>query len=89
VVKQFPDSDTYVDTYAWVLYKLKDYAGAKASLEKVLSTTKDASVMEHYGDVLFQLGEKDKAVAAWQRARKAGPTSDLLERKLKDQKLYE
>ena len=90
VVKQFPDSDTYVDTYAWVLYKQKDYAGAKASLEKVAQTTKDASVIEHYGDILFQLGEKEKALAEWQRARKAsGPASDLLDRKLKDQKLYE
>ncbi|MDB5235366.1 MAG: hypothetical protein JWR44_2359, partial [Hymenobacter sp.] len=89
VVKQFPDSDTYVDTYAWVLYKQQDYVGAKAALEKVMPTTKDASVMEHYGDILFQLGEKDKAVAEWQRARKAGAASDLLERKLKDRKLYE
>ncbi|GAA3956976.1 tetratricopeptide repeat protein [Hymenobacter antarcticus] len=89
VVKQFPDSDTYVDTYAWVLYKQKDYAGAKASLEKVVPTTKDASVIEHYGDILFQLGEKDKAVAEWQRARKMGTASELLDRKLKDRKLYE
>ncbi|GAC1376261.1 MAG: tetratricopeptide repeat protein [Hymenobacter sp.] len=89
VVKQFPDNDTYLDTYAWVLYKLKDYAGAKVALEKALLTTKDASVIEHYGDVLFQLGEKEKAVAQWQRARKTGAASDLLERKLKDRKLYE
>lgn len=89
VVKQFPDNDTYLDTYAWVLYKLKDYTGAKAALEKALESTKDASVMEHYGDVLYQLGEKDKAVAQWQRARKTGVASDLLERKLKDRKLYE
>ncbi|MBD2723368.1 tetratricopeptide repeat protein [Hymenobacter armeniacus] len=89
VVKQFPDNDTYLDTYAWVLYKMKDYAGAKAALEKAMQTTKDASVIEHYGDVLFQLGDKDKAVAEWQRARKAGVASNLLERKLKDRKLYE
>ena len=90
VVKQFPDSDTYVDTYAWVLYKQKDYAGARASLERVMPTTKDASVIEHYGDILYQLGEKDKALAEWQRARKVGgPASDLLDRKLKDRKLYE
>ena len=89
VVKQFPDNDTYLDTYAWVLYKMKDYAGAKATLEKALQTTKDASVIEHYGDVLFQLGDKDKAVAEWQRARKTGAASDLLERKLKERKLYE
>ena len=89
VVKQFPESDTYLDTYAWVLYKMKDYAGAKVSLEKVIPTTKDASVIEHYGDVLYQLGEKDKAVAEWQRARKTGSTSNLLDRKIKDHKLYE
>ncbi len=89
VVKQYPDNDTYLDTYAWVLYKLKDYAGAKASLEKALAVTKDASVIEHYGDVLYQLGEHEKAVSEWQRARKAGSGSALLDRKLKDRKLYE
>jgi len=89
VVKQFPDSDTYLDTYAWVLYKMKDYAGARANLEKALLKTKDASVIEHYGDVLYQLGEREKAVAEWQRARKTGPGSEQLERKLKDRKLYE
>lgn len=90
VVKQFPARDTYLDTYAWVLYKLKDYAGARTALETALKTTKDASVLEHYGDVLYQLGAKDQALAAWQRARKAGPgASEFLDRKIRDHKLYE
>lgn len=89
VVKQFPDNDTYLDTYAWVLYKQKDYAGAKAALEKAIPKTTDGSILEHYGDILYQLGEKEQAVAEWQRARKAGGVSDLLERKLKERKLYE
>jgi tetratricopeptide (TPR) repeat protein len=89
-VKQFPDNDTYLDTYAWVLYKQKNYADARKSLEQALKTTKDASILEHYGDVLWQLGDHPGALAAWQRARKAGPgTSPLLERKIKEQKLYE
>ncbi len=89
-VTKFPDNDTYLDTYAWVLYKQKDYAGARQNLEKASKTTKDASILEHYGDVLWQLGDHAGAVAAWQRARKAGPgASPLLDRKLKDQKLYE
>ena len=89
-VAKFPDNDTYLDTYAWVLYKQKDYAGARQNLEKALKTTKDASILEHYGDVLWQLGDHTGAVAAWQRARKAGAgASPLLDRKLKDQKLYE
>ncbi|MGI4873586.1 MAG: tetratricopeptide repeat protein [Janthinobacterium lividum] len=89
-VKQFPDNDTYLDTYAWVLYKQKDYAGARPYLEHATKTTKDASILEHYGDVLWQLGDHPGAVAAWQRAQKAGRgASPLLERKINDQKLYE
>ena len=89
-VAKFPDNDTYLDTYAWILYKQKNYAGAKESLEHALKTTKDPSILEHYGDVLWQLGEHSGAVAAWQRARKAGPgTSPLLDRKIKEQKLVE
>ena len=89
LVKQFPENDTYLDTYAWVLYKQKDYAGARQSLEKALQTSKDGTVIEHYGDVLYQLGEKDKAHVEWLRAKKNGGTSELIDRKIKDKKLYE
>ena len=57
--------------------------------KKRLQTTKDGSIIEHYGDVLYQLGEKDKALLEWQRAHKAGGTSNQLERKLKEHRLYE
>ncbi|WP_081768502.1 tetratricopeptide repeat protein [Hymenobacter swuensis] len=89
LVKQNPDNDTYLDTYGWVLYRLKDYAGARQQFEKALKTTTDATVVEHYGDVLFQLGEADKALAEWQRAKKLGGASSLIDRKIKDKKLYE
>ncbi len=89
-VRKFPDNDTYLDTYAWVLYKLRDYAGARQSLEKAAKNTKDGGILEHYGDVLWQLGDRPGALAAWQRAHRVGRgTSPLLDRKIKDQKLYE
>ncbi|MBT9393302.1 tetratricopeptide repeat protein [Hymenobacter sp. NST-14] len=89
LVKAHPDNPTYLDTYAWVLYRLKDYGGARLQLEKALRNTSDATVVEHYGDALFQLGEVDKALAEWQRARKLGGASSLINRKIKDKKLYE
>lgn len=89
LVKQNPDNDTYLDTYGWVLYKMKDYAGARQQLEKALKTSRDATVVEHYGDVLYQLGEKEKAQAEWERAQKLGGASPLIDRKIKDKKLYE
>jgi tetratricopeptide (TPR) repeat protein len=76
-VQKFPDNDTYLDTYAWVLYKQKDYAGAKQNLEKALKTTKDASILEHYGDVLWQLGDHTGAVAGGIGGQRSGRGSKL------------
>ena len=89
LVKQFPDNDTYLDTYAWVLYKQKDYSGARQTLERALKTSKDATIFEHYGDVLYQLGDQDKALAQWQRAKAIGGASPFVDRKIKEKKLYE
>ncbi|KAA9340990.1 tetratricopeptide repeat protein [Adhaeribacter soli] len=84
-----PEESTYLDTYAWVLYKMKDYENARKYLEKALQTSKDATIVEHYGDVLFQLGQKEEAVAQWQKAKKIGDASDLIDKKIRDKKLYE
>lgn len=89
LVKANPKDATYLDTYAWVLYKLKDYAGAKKYLEEAIALKKDADILEHYGDVLYQLGDKEQAVQQWQKAKQAGKGSEFLDKKIKDKKLYE
>ncbi len=89
LVAQAPDESTYLDTYAWVLYKMKEYDKAKINLEKALQTSKDGTVIEHYGDVLFRLGQKDAALEQWQKAKKTGDASELIDKKIRDKKLYE
>ena len=89
LIAQAPEESTYLDTYAWILYRMKDYPNAKKYLEKALETSKDGTVIEHYGDVLFQLGQKDEAVAQWQKAKKSGEASELIDKKIRDKKLYE
>ena len=90
-VELSPDNATYLDTYAWVLYKLKDYTGAEAQMKKALNllNSPDGTYFEHYGDILFQLGRKEEAVECWEKAKKAGGSSKLLDKKLKDKTLYE
>lgn len=90
-VELSPDNATYLDTYAWVLYKLKDYTGAEAQMKKALNllNSPDGTYFEHYGDILFQLGRKEEAVEYWEKAKKAGGSSKLLDKKLKDKTLYE
>ena len=89
VVRMHPKEATYLDTYAWVLYKLKEYKEAKKYLERALESTSDGTVTEHYGDVLFKLGNTEEALKNWKKAKIQGGTSDLLDKKIRDKKLYE
>ena len=85
------DNGTYQDTYAWVLYQLKEYNKARDWLLKALSNGGDESavIIEHYGDVLYQLGEKKEAIDQWLKAKKIGEGSGFLNKKIQEEKLYE
>lgn len=89
VVKDNPDNATYLDTYAWILYVMKDYIKAKEIFEKIISNSGNGTIVEHYGDVLYQLGEKDKAWEIWKKAKQLGETSEFIDKKIADKKLYE
>jgi len=92
LVERNPNSATYLDTHAWVLYIMKDYTKARTYLEKALNADPNGvsgTILEHYGDVLFQLGEKDKAVEQWKKAKQKGENSQQLEKKITSGKLYE
>ena len=45
--------------------------------------------MEHYGDILFKLGDVDGAVQQWEKAKKLNDTTELLDKKIADRQLYE
>lgn len=85
VVKNNPNNATYLDTYAWVLFKKKDYSLAKFYMESALSnSTEDNPVLvEHYGDILFFLDEKEGALKQWERSLKMGNKSKVLPTKIK------
>jgi len=86
-----PNNGTYQDTYAWVLYCLEDYENARLWLEKALKNggDKSAVIIEHYGDVLFKLGLKKEAVNQWIKAKSTGIGSELLDKKIENEKLLE
>lgn len=84
-----PDSPTYMDTYAWILFRLGKYQLAKEWIEKALQNPEaqqDPDVLEHYGDILFNLNEKDKAVQYWQLAKAKGANSIGLARKIAEKR---
>ena len=81
-----PDNVYYIDTYAWVLYKLGQYKDAEKQMKKCLSLDKSpsGSNLEHYGDILLKLGKQSEAKEYWNKAKKAGGYSRELEQKLKE-----
>ncbi len=85
VVAERPEEATSLDTYAWVLFKKKDYPAAKEAIDEAMeySTDLSAEILEHAGDIYFMNREPDAALEFWQEALKLEPDNDLLMRKVK------
>ncbi len=81
----------YLDTYAWILYCLAKYSDAKVFIEKAirLGGNLDVNIVEHYGDILYKLGEKDEALRQWKLAQRLGTGSDFLKEKVEKGMLIE
>ncbi|MEB0302572.1 tetratricopeptide repeat protein, partial [Mucilaginibacter sp. 5C4] len=86
-----PNTASFEDTYAWILFKQKNYADAKLWIEKSLIHDKGDSAVktEHYGDILFLLGDTNAAVQNWTKAKMQGSKSPVLDRKINEKKYIE
>lgn len=86
-----PGTASFEDTYAWILFKQKKYAEAKVWMEKALVNDKDRNAVqtEHYGDIMFYLGNVEAAVQNWKKAKAYGGQSSVLERKINEKKYIE
>ncbi|MEL7021313.1 MAG: hypothetical protein AAGK47_06895, partial [Bacteroidota bacterium] len=86
-----PRTVSYKHTKAVVLSKLKRYGDAQKILEELLGDDENdvPVILETYGDVLFKTGNTEGAIDYWKRAQEKGATSELLEKKIADKKMYE
>lgn len=95
-IKAEPENATYLDTYAWILFKQGRYAEAKIYIDQTLQYDPDASavLLEHAGDIYAKCGEMAQAVSYWEQSlAKASDDSEikaerreLLIRKIKSKK---
>lgn len=85
-----PGQPSFQDTYAWILFQLGNYEEANVWIDKALSSDSNSGVLlEHKGDILYKLGESEKAMEFWRKAKTKGGGSGQLERKIKEGKWYE
>ena len=93
-IKAEPKNATYLDTYAWILFKQQRYAEAKIYIDQTLQCDADSSavLLEHAGDIYFHVGDKERALLLWQQALdrieadpkgKADDRRQILTRKIK------
>ncbi|HYZ83601.1 MAG TPA: tetratricopeptide repeat protein [Bryobacteraceae bacterium] len=62
-----PTNGAYLDSLGWVYYRLDDLEQAEHYLRMAMERySKDPTVHDHMGDVLFKRGRLKEAVAQWQ-----------------------
>ena len=83
-IKAEPESATYLDTYAWILFQQGRYEEAKIYIDQALKndTTADNVIVEHAGDIYAMTGDLEKALEYWQHVAARGNDSAVLQRKI-------
>jgi len=86
-----PGNPTYLDTYAWILFKKKNYIEAQFIIERAIDSIKDnhdnSEIYDHYGDILYMNGNIDKAVEYWTKSYLLVP-SDSLKKKIDERNIH-
>lgn len=87
-----PENSTYLDTYAWILFRQAKYADALPIQLKAVENASTAELTyelyEHLGDIMFMAGDPKGAVEQWQNALKLAPDRDILRRKVKNKTFF-
>lgn len=69
-VQAEPQNAIFLDTYAWVFYKRKEYTMAQLYIEMAIKNERRPSsdIYDHYGDILLAVGNKQEALKQWKKA---------------------
>ncbi len=76
---------TYLDTQAWLLYKLGRYEEARKIMLQAISLDSSNSevLLCHYGDILHAMGDDFLAKMYWRRALEQGYDTNEIEKRFK------
>ncbi|MEZ5019236.1 MAG: tetratricopeptide repeat protein [Bacteroidales bacterium] len=75
---------TYMDTYAWVLYKMKKYREAHRVMNAVFEAggERDPELLEHMGYIKKALGDCDDAIVYWKESLEKDSSKKYLEEEI-------
>ena len=83
-IKLEPDNGTYLDTYAWVLYRKGSSMLALIYIKKAIEATEtpDPTLYEHLAEILTAEGRYDEAIEAWRHCLESGGDAKLVAQKV-------
>ena len=85
-IKLEPDNGTYLDTYAWVLYRKGSSMLALIYIKKAIEATEtpDPTLYEHLAEILTAEDRYDEAIEAWRHCLESGGDAKLVAQKVED-----
>jgi tetratricopeptide (TPR) repeat protein len=79
-----PENGAFLDSFAWVLYKLGRYKEALEQMEKALIyDDSDPILYDHQGDIFAALNSLEQARESWEKALELDPENEDIRAKLK------
>lgn len=86
-LEYMPDNETFIDTYAWILFLQGDYPKALEYQEAAMEKSRENNsagpeLYLHYGDILSKNDRPEDAVKAWKKALELNK-DDLKEEEVK------
>lgn len=81
-----PFNPIFLDTYAWIMYYLKDYGKALNYIQRAYKYggNKNSVVVEHYGDILSKLANFKEAVEKYEESFMLNRNNNNIELKIKE-----
>lgn len=85
-IQKAPENCTFLDTYAWVLFKLGEYENARYFSEKalIINNESDADIIFHYAEILFKLNQLDLSEKYYKLALDKGYDEKIILLKLEN-----
>ena len=73
-----PDDPFIQDSLAWVEFRLGNKAEARRVIEAAYKARPDAEIAAHFGEILWSLGEREKAQAIWREGQALNADNETL-----------
>jgi len=80
----YAPADPFInDSLGWVEFRMGRAAEAVKTFETAYQAKKDAEIAAHYGEVLWSLGQRERALLIWKEGQQLNPDNETLLETLK------